>query len=312
MQEPVQRIFSTPRKIALVAFAQSTQRRAPFDAPDRDDWSIWGLNNLHRFLAPEIKRISFNAWWEMHPRAGVDRYEAYSEKDRDFYKGLRIPLFVQTQQPDWPMSVPYPLEQIQERFGPNALFHSTVCYQVALAIALIEDGQMLPTIGVYGVDDAIASNYENQRSALMWWLGQAQGRGIDVVIPEGCALFAPKYLYGYDAEENTARRHLVVRRAQLLEEITMGERDVNLAQQLIAQQRGALQEVEYEIFNWTLRQERPHQDVEGLEDVPVRPLAPRGLDGNGGPSRFERPPDPSPGEPRTSAPPPSPTPDPVA
>jgi len=67
-----------------------------------------------------------------------------------------------------------------------------MCYQMALA--LHEDE--VDRIEIFGIELLGEGEYADQREAMSFWMGQAAGMGIEVWIPEECALLdAPLYAY---------------------------------------------------------------------------------------------------------------------
>ena len=63
----------------------------------------------------------------------------------------------------------------------------------ATAMALYESYER---IELYGIELVMAGEYGYQREAMAFWLGKADGMGVDVWIPEECELLkAPLYAY---------------------------------------------------------------------------------------------------------------------
>lgn len=177
------------RKIALIGGEPSTVRHAPWEDPS---WEIWAHTSVNRYC----KRV--DRWFELHP-PHVFRAEATggSKHGRtDWYgwlKNLREPVYMQERYPEIPASVRYPKERILAEF-PRYL-SSTVAWMIALALT-----EGVSTIGLWGIHFQTGSEYAEQRAGCEFWLGVAQGRGVQLVIPEACPLLKePRDLYGYES-----------------------------------------------------------------------------------------------------------------
>jgi hypothetical protein len=84
-------------------------------------------------------------------------------------------------------------------------FGSQTAWMIALALAEGYD-----TIGLFGIHYQHETEYAEQRANAELWVGIAYGRGVKVVIPEGCPLAKePVLRYAYDThgpEDYAARK----------------------------------------------------------------------------------------------------------
>src|SRR3989442_3763710 len=119
-----------PRSIALCAHSMRTRDLAPVND---EQWIIFGLNNLHRFIPKG------HLWIQVHSPDYLAAHPAYSKEDVRFYETLQIPLYATQRWPQWPTSTPIPLDRLRARF-PRVSWDSTMLYMVGLAILMIEDG----------------------------------------------------------------------------------------------------------------------------------------------------------------------------
>ncbi len=102
--------------------------------------------------------------------------------------------------PEVPASVKYPFPQMITEF-PRGYMTNTVSYMVALAL---QEG--VTHLAVYGCHYDTGSEYGPQRGSAEYWLGLAEGRGVQVLIPPGCDLLnRPSLLYGYESHPNGIR-----------------------------------------------------------------------------------------------------------
>jgi hypothetical protein len=179
------------KKIAIVGFAESSYKLAPYNDPSVE---IWGLNELWKYL-PRWTR-----WFELHDSdtLGVTVRDLSEGEQKRHLAWLSSqpkekPIYMQPQFCDgrFPGAVPYPLEAMCAEFG--RYFTSTIGYMLALAIS-----EKATWIGLYGVDLASDIEYPQQRPNTEYLIGLAKGKGITVEIPPTSALLKAGHLYGYE------------------------------------------------------------------------------------------------------------------
>ena len=191
------------RRIAIVGFA-ATKEEAPFADLSVE---IGGMNELYGWMNPKLEaaKRTWDHWYELHDMQTITD----SNEDRAHLKWLRAqpagrPIYMQEVHEDMPASVRFPIEKMCRMFG--RYFTSSIGYMLALAMSEGRDEQMNVTdpeaacgwIGLYGIDLAADSEYIDQRPNAEYLIGLARGRGIEVVLPEACALLKADRLYGYE------------------------------------------------------------------------------------------------------------------
>lgn len=148
---------------------------------------VWTLNNAYNKGAP-MERVT--RWYEMHDPEKFTGSEHY-----DFLaKQHTFPIMMLRKYTDFPSSVEYPLSCIADNLdGERMYFTNTISYMLAHAIVENYD-----RIELYGIDMDHGTEYAYQKASAEYILGIAIGRGIEIVLPDGCSMLnAP--LYGYDA-----------------------------------------------------------------------------------------------------------------
>lgn len=199
------------KKVALVGFAETTFQNAPFDDPT---WEVWGMNQLYR----HIRR--FDRWYEIHTEPV---FTADIVRDTNYVEWLRtapVPVYMvdgvwdlpapedpepevgSTYRMKYPSAVRVPFERIaalrgKKYAGLAPYLQSTIGYMLALAIL-----EGFETIGLWGIDLIVGSEYEYQKPNAEFWVGFAEARGIDVIIPPESALCKQLYCYGPEVEPN--------------------------------------------------------------------------------------------------------------
>lgn len=139
-------------------------------------------------------------WFEMHPqwfflRNPLRDHAEWLREDHDF------PIYMLQEFDIVPSSVRYPLKEIQDKLlvrlerddgNIKKLFSSTMCYMLALALY-----EGFERIELFGIELLMTDEWAYQREALAFWLGRAEGMGVEVWMPKSCSLFQIP-LYGYD------------------------------------------------------------------------------------------------------------------
>jgi len=112
----------------------------------------------------------------------------------------------------------YPKEEIVRRFGNY--FTNTISWMIALAIH-----KGYKTIGIFGVDMAVSSEYHHQRPSCEYFIGLARGMGINVILPDEADLLKARFLYGFERklENQFAKKmnHSILSMKQRLQQAEM-------------------------------------------------------------------------------------------
>lgn len=181
---------SQRKKVAIVGFAESHRHEAPFDDPDCE---IWILNQLYRHVPRADRHFEIHQNWNDHVVEGTDHIAMMN--------AMQVPVYMKDRVPHIPNSVRYPLERVANqiglpmiRSGTGPYLTSTVGYMIALAIA-----EGFRWIGLFGIDLIVGPEYRYQRANAEFLLGIAHGRGIDVYLPQKCALLNATHVYGQES-----------------------------------------------------------------------------------------------------------------
>jgi hypothetical protein len=196
IQENITKLYKTKvKKVAIVGTAMS-YKQAPFDDPS---WEIWGLND-HWNMLPRATR-----WFESQDEGHCSVTPCTNGTGlmrMDWYRKAPIPVYMPDHYDDAPMTIRYPLEEIQDficdldPMGKN-YFTNTVSFMIALAIY-----EQFDVIHLYGVDMAVGSEYAAQRPSCEFWIGIAKGRGIKLYIPQQSDLLKLLVMYGMQKDRS--------------------------------------------------------------------------------------------------------------
>jgi len=177
------------------------------------DAEYWGVNNLYGI---PLAGAHYDRWFEIHniwidPKNGKmirrGSTEFRGQPIMEYLQGIAKLDCAVYMQKHWinliPNSVPYPLDDLVQWFIAKGFsidkcryLTNTISYEIVLAIFL-----GFKEIQVWGVDMSIGTEWENQRPSCEFWLGVAQGMGINVVIPPQADLLKTRFMYGFEEKQ---------------------------------------------------------------------------------------------------------------
>lgn len=246
-------------KVAIVGFAPSSMRLAPYAD---ESWEIWTLNNIYASF--DIPR--WDRWFELH--RNFREYPAMHDARMDvesLVKGDARPVVKSVHHLDWlqqqaperpiyfvepqediPAAVPYPLEELkawcqQHEFA--AYFTNSISYMIAMAIA-----EGYKTIGIWGVDMAAEGEYQQERPSVEYWLGLARGLGIKVVLPKESELLKARF-YGFERDNDFVTK-MRTRQQELMNNHNQAVAQRDQADRSAWYMKGAADNCQYTINNW--------------------------------------------------------------
>ena len=177
---------------------------------DRDDCDIWVFNEA---LSTDWCRRAEGVF-QMHKP--VIWRSATNRNDKNHYDWLKSgdtpPIYMMDEFEDVPKSVRFPMDELLQRYPQmEPYFTSSVAYAIALGVY-----QGYKRIEIHGVEMETESEYGHQRVGVAYWVGFAQGAGVEVEF-FGDMLKAP--LYGYDGDVQIPIEHYEKRMKILTEHI---------------------------------------------------------------------------------------------
>lgn len=199
----------TSRKVAIFG----THQPSLVDAPWTDDsWERWGHATGRNWYSRQM-----DLYFDLHPKACWTRG---GKKGHDYPLWLKrqtTPIYMQQRYSEVPASMEYPKRRILQEFGgARPYFTNHVAWMLALAFT-----ENVTTIGLFGINYAIQSEYLMQRASCEYWIGRAQERGIHVILPEQCTLLRePGLLYGYESHDEETG---IIKREYKVKEWTRAE-----------------------------------------------------------------------------------------
>ncbi len=189
LKMPDGKILPKRKNLAVCGLATTTRHQAPFKDPD---WDIWTMHMGVKLL----ERVDL--LFEPHDP------EVFGDYEKDYcevLQTLNIPVMMMKKYDRFPTSLKLPWEELVEQFG--RFFSTSVAWMMALGIR-----QGYERIDLYGVEMEHNTEYITQAKSVVYFIGVAEGRGIEVGMPRACQLMKNRYLYGLE----TAQQDEVIQR----------------------------------------------------------------------------------------------------
>jgi len=186
----------TTRKIGILGAHTPSLADAPWTDPS---WELHGHASAHSWYRREI-----DFYYDLHPPSCWTRGGKKTALYPKWLAKNTVPIYMQKHYPEVPASIPYPKGRILTEFGfPRPYFTNHVAWIIALALT-----EGVSTIGLFGINYGILTEYQIQRACCEYWIGRAVERGVHIIIPEQSTLLRePAKLYGYEShDEETGRR----------------------------------------------------------------------------------------------------------
>jgi len=241
-------------KVAIVGMATTSRHLAPFDDPEFDIWSLnesyYGGHKGPDGKTPYLKR--FDAMFQLHPRWDYTRAHNFNHpghpqwlrndpwtkeelaefKERPDHPELLsygasleqrrntdFPIYMLELDDEIPGSTLYPLQEVMGSFHPNhervRYFTNSFGYMLALALY-----NKYKEIHAYGFEMSSETEYGSQKPNAEFWLGICIGRGVKLVLPQGCRLLGEhEQLYGYEKVPGITLMHLEIERNQFRQQL---------------------------------------------------------------------------------------------
>jgi len=284
-------------RVAIVAYTQHQQK-----APWKDDsFELWGLNDLYgtfeQFAGSDIWTSNRVRWFQLHRPEVVANGQPYATGARDpnhaaWLKQAKCPIYFWEPPADVPTAQKFPMVDVLNLRGPRAqprcYFNNTISWMIALAIL-----EGFKTIGIYGVDMATdglpgGGEYAHQRPSCEYYIGLAEGLGIEVLLPDESELLKCPYLYGWD-NVSYLRTRLMSRHQVLVEQEAGAVNDYEATKRALHEIRGAKTDVEWMMRNWWPGEGQTQDVLRTPRSViaTLEPAAPAGSDGKDQPMPQE-------------------------
>jgi len=233
-----------------------TKDMVPFDNPNAE---YWGVNNL---WGVPLKGAHWDRWFEIHniwfdqQQNKLVRRELTDFRGQvidDYLKGLAslgCPVYMQQFWPELvPNSVPFPKDAMLKWFAEELPLPSgklgigwqkaryitnSITVQICFAMYL-----GFKKIHVWGVDMAVGTEYEKQRPSCEYWMGLADGLGMEISVPDEADLLKTLFIYGLEEPLQDAwTKKLTKVKIDAMNKLAQAERQAEESRRTADQYRG--------------------------------------------------------------------------
>lgn len=174
--------FCEKDMLAIMGTADPSRSFAPFDD---NNFEIWGCQVC--IVYPDIRRL--DVLFEMHKESYTKHPDVLPR-----LKEVKQPMYMQEAHDEFPTSIRYPVEIIEQYRGYST---STISYMLALAFHSFVMTEKPKHVALFGIQMFAEEEYAEQRPCCEYWLGRMEGAGMDVEVAPGSALLASPGMYGY-------------------------------------------------------------------------------------------------------------------
>ena len=230
-------------KVAIVGFAPSSMKDVMTMADD-PDLEIWGLNQLYMAFPEILPKVT--RWFQIHHRTSYDQTIQRDHSHHDWMAQQKdFPIYMQDQNPDVPMCIPFPKDLLIDHFG--TYWTNSISWEIALAIY-----EGFEKIYLFGIDMAQDGEYAFERPSVEFFLGWACGGTGDkcrIVIPEKSDLLKTLWIYPYD-DSAPFRAKVIARQNELTQRIQMHASAEQENRDIKNQLLGARDNMQYIMKTW--------------------------------------------------------------
>ncbi len=178
------------KTVAIIGSHPRTREDFDFSRRDCDIWTFNEVLGSEKDTWCSYSDAVFQIHKSVIWRSATNRNDP---KHYEWLKSGDTPIvYMQDVYDDVPNSVKYPIDEILEAY-PRGYFTSSVALALALAIY-----QGYERMEIYGVEMETSTEYGHQRNAVSYWIGFAEGLGIEVDMHSTGFFESP--LYGYEGD----------------------------------------------------------------------------------------------------------------
>ena len=158
---------------------------------------LWGFGRCQTYYWHETL-TDWTRWSDVHPvertphHKGIkvmraDSWAWYCRQDRS------RPIYLLESHPDCPASVAFPREWVQDTLKTSR-FTTSADWMIGLALC-----EGFQRIVLNGMGTRTEAEYQYAHKGILYWIGRAEGAGVEVVVEGPSVYHAPDKVYGYEA-----------------------------------------------------------------------------------------------------------------
>jgi len=142
--------------------------------------------------------------FDLHSKHVWQKKKHWMKDYQGFLEKCPVPVYMQEHYKSVPQSIRYPKERVLSEF--RRYITSQTGWMIALALT-----EGVTHLGFYGIHYAHEDERGWQLACAEYWIGLAEGRGVQIAIPPGSPLLRNPRLYGYESHDADGKNVMVVK-----------------------------------------------------------------------------------------------------
>jgi hypothetical protein len=187
--------FAPLKSDQVTLLAMHTNTLNAFSIPQSRDHETWAM--AHHKMGAEIATRVFEAHDAEYVRHKSDRTYLRCWEDRLSQIANEKPLYTLH---EWPKLGTH---HFNVKLGGRRFIESSIGYMLAMAVWATKNAGPIRRVSMYGLSLNDHEDYGYQKPNAMFYLGQLEAMGVELVIPKGCEAFKSKWpskIYGIGAD----------------------------------------------------------------------------------------------------------------
>lgn len=158
---------------------------------------LWGVGRCNTFYWHQTL-LDWDRWFDLHPVERTPHHKGIKVMRADAWawyckQDTSRPIYLLEPHADCPASVAFPRKRVQTTLQTTRFTSSA---EFLIALAMIEGFQR---IVLNGIGTRTEPDYQFAHKGILYWIGRAEGAGIEVVIDQPSVFAEPEKVYGYEA-----------------------------------------------------------------------------------------------------------------
>lgn len=182
------------KKTVIIHGKKVTHRSPRQRWPGSELWGVTRCNVLFWFES----LTDWTRWFDVHPVHPEPHHRGILAKRPEAWEWYKRqdpsrPIYLLEPHPDVPASVAFPRQWVQDTLKTSRF---TVSVDWMFGLALCEGFER---IVLNGIGTRFEPDYQFAHKGIEYWIGRAEGMGVDVVIEGPSCYTEPAKVYGYEA-----------------------------------------------------------------------------------------------------------------
>lgn len=172
----------------------------------REHAELWGLTRCNqKYWAGKLG--DWTRWFDLHPLESTGEWQGIKERRPQAWDWYRAqtkgrPIYMATRHPQIAASVKFDLARVQTGFalmenldrGVEPCRQFTCMLDYVIALALLEGFRRIILNGIGFATDA---GHQYVHRGILYWIGLARGRGVEVLVDAPSVYLMPTEIYAY-------------------------------------------------------------------------------------------------------------------